>query len=336
MLLARCRFLLRSRAVVLLYHRVAEQEADPQLLAVKPVNFASHLEAISRDYRPISLRDLRVALRNGRVPHRSVVVTFDDGYEDNVTHAKPLLERYGVPATVFVSSGYMRRPREFWWDELQSLFLSAMKPTESLSVCVNGQQSTWDLADSEPDYAENLREWSVLATHDPTPAHAAYRDLCRMLKPLPPIEREHVMESIRKQIGSGSTRVTGGTPMTHEQLRQLGESRSIEIGGHTVNHVCLSALDSGRQVDEIEDDKRQLEKATGLEIESFSYPFGQVNDYSEESVDIVKDAGFSCACANVMGAVTSETDLYAIPRFVVRDWDEVSFSRKLCEWFRTS
>ena len=94
-------------AVILMYHRVADLDADPAALAVHPDRFAEQLAALrerfSRRSRcpPSSRRPIEDE------PPGSVVVTFDDGYRDNLTSAKPLLERFDVPATVFVVSGYI-------------------------------------------------------------------------------------------------------------------------------------------------------------------------------------------------------------------------------------
>ena len=104
-----------------MYHRVADVAHDPWRLAVSPENFEQHLAAVSERGRPISLAELAAGLEAGSVPRRSVVVTFDDGYRDNLHVAKPLLERYEIPATVFVVSGYVDSDRDFWWDELAEL-----------------------------------------------------------------------------------------------------------------------------------------------------------------------------------------------------------------------
>ncbi|HET9531812.1 MAG TPA: polysaccharide deacetylase family protein, partial [Blastocatellia bacterium] len=112
---------LDRRAVILMYHRVAEVRSDPWSLCVTPQHFAEHMEILRRHARPISLRELTGALREGSVPRRSVVVTFDDGYLDNLKNARPLLERYDIPATFFIATGYLGGEREFWWDELERM-----------------------------------------------------------------------------------------------------------------------------------------------------------------------------------------------------------------------
>ena len=103
--------------LALLYHRVTELPLDPQLLCVSPKHFGEHLDVLATEFQPLSLLEFIERLGCGRLPSRAVVVTFDDGYEDNLSNAKPILDRYGVPATVFVTTGYMGENREFWWDD---------------------------------------------------------------------------------------------------------------------------------------------------------------------------------------------------------------------------
>src|SRR5690242_345176 len=105
-------------ALVLMYHRVVALASDPQLLGVSPGNFAEQLEVLRKTARPIPLAHMVESLRKGQPAQRSVVLTLDDGYADNHVNARPLLERYEVPATVFVTAGHLSSDRELWWDEL--------------------------------------------------------------------------------------------------------------------------------------------------------------------------------------------------------------------------
>lgn len=110
---------LRSRftggALILGYHRVADVEDDPHMLAVGTRHFAEQLEVLSKLARPITLQELVQGLPDGKLPPRAVVLTFDDGYADVYCRALPLLEQFQVPATVFVASGYL--DGHFPWDE---------------------------------------------------------------------------------------------------------------------------------------------------------------------------------------------------------------------------
>ena len=91
--------------MILMYHRIAEPKLDAWGLCVTPSHFAEHLEVLADSARIVSLQELLEKYRGGGLAQRTAVLTFDDGYADNLHHAKSVLERYDAPATVFVTSG---------------------------------------------------------------------------------------------------------------------------------------------------------------------------------------------------------------------------------------
>jgi peptidoglycan/xylan/chitin deacetylase (PgdA/CDA1 family) len=128
---------LKPRAMIIGYHRVVNTASDVYDICVSPENFAQHLEILQRNYHPISLSQMVSGLSTGKLPHRSVAVTFDDGYADNLFNAKPLLERFEVPAAVFVSPGNLGQ--EFWWDELERMVTSPTTLPESIHLVIGGE-----------------------------------------------------------------------------------------------------------------------------------------------------------------------------------------------------
>jgi peptidoglycan/xylan/chitin deacetylase (PgdA/CDA1 family) len=332
---SRIGFQLSNRAVVLLYHRIADLASDPQLLAVSPSNFKSHLEVIRNKFQPLSLGDLTAAIQSGKVPHRGVTVTFDDGYFDNLLTAKPLLQRYKVPGTVFVSSGAASNSDVFWWDELERLLFGQPNLPASLCLNIQGRSLKWELGNNHRHKynSHDHHLWSVLSDRDPTPAHSAYRDLCERVRPLDTAEREAILISIREQTGGNRPPTSESRAMTSLELNDLVQGDRVEVGAHTISHVQLSAVSKSRQAEEIKHSKRTLHDTVGRPIISFSYPFGGRHDYTQDTINIVKEEGFACACSNFEGVVTGATDPFQIPRFVVRNWDRREFAAKLNDWF---
>jgi peptidoglycan/xylan/chitin deacetylase (PgdA/CDA1 family) len=115
----------RGQAVILMYHSISSGRPDPWRLCVDPDRFAEQLRMLRDRFRVVSLPEVRAALAAGEGLSRSVAVTFDDGYRDNLLVAKPILEEHGLPATVFVTTGYVDSDRDFWWDELEAFCASA-------------------------------------------------------------------------------------------------------------------------------------------------------------------------------------------------------------------
>jgi peptidoglycan/xylan/chitin deacetylase (PgdA/CDA1 family) len=105
-------------ALILLYHRVTHLTPDRWSIAVTPEHFADHMEQVRRRTRAVPLTGLAAALAAPNAARPVVVVTFDDGYADNLHEALPVLKQHDVPVTLFVSTRAITTGREFWWDEL--------------------------------------------------------------------------------------------------------------------------------------------------------------------------------------------------------------------------
>lgn len=310
--------------VILMYHRVADLPSDPFSLAVSPRHFAEHLEALRKYSRPTSLRELTQTLQQGKRPRRAVVVTFDDGYTDNLYNARPLLERYDVPATAFVTTGHIGEGREFMWDELERLLLRPGRLPETLSMKVQGNACEWTLGQSasysEDDYQRH-RRWKAEERDDPSARHALFRSLHRLLKPLPESEQQRSLDQLLEWSGTEATGRETHRTMTADEVRRLSKDGLVEVGSHTVTHPALSALPVSRQRREILDSKAHLEEILGHPVKSFAYPFGGVSDYTMETVGILRESGYTSACSNFPGVIRGDTDLYQLPRIDVRDGD---------------
>jgi len=89
---------------VLLYHQTTKKIHDPQLLAVSPANFRKHLKFLKRNYRIISPDEFEASINSGKAINNSVLVTFDDGYADNLSETVPILEDENTPAIFFVAT----------------------------------------------------------------------------------------------------------------------------------------------------------------------------------------------------------------------------------------
>ena len=318
--------------VVLAYHRVSDLPSDPQLLSVTPRHFAEHVEIIRRQGYPTRLQDVSRALNAGERPPRGVAVTFDDGYADNLTNAKPALERYDVQATVFVTTGYVDSQRYFWWDELEQLLLHQEPLPERLCLHIGGTLHKWDLLkETNGAVYPAHRRWNVVETHDPSPRHALYRSLHRLLRPLPEAAQRKVLDELRDWTGV-SLAPPDKTVLSRAQIVQLAEGGLIDVGSHSVTHPMFSALPLPQQCTEIQNSKAALEEILGRPVTSFAYPYGSKSDYTQNTAKTVERAGYASACANFSGIVTRHSDRFEIPRVLVRDWNGDEFSRRLASW----
>lgn len=322
------------RGLILMYHRVAEVHPDPWSLCVSPDHFSEHLEVIRKHFRPMKLPNLAKALGNRKVPGRSVVITFDDGYADNLHYAKRLLERYDIPSSVFITTGYIDDNREFWWDELERLILHSNTLPERLQLNINGKQYEWQLSEADLNIFElhkhypNWRAWDEA----PSPRHHLYSSLWELLQPLSEVEQRKVLNDLQACTKTEQVVRTTHRPLSHNELEILSQCDLIEIGAHSVTHPNFQLLPLASQREEIYGSKAYLEKLTGSPVTSFCYPYGS---YTLDTVAIVSQAGFSCACAVSEDIVRLTTDRFQLPRFHIRDWNGDELARKLSGWFNS-
>jgi peptidoglycan/xylan/chitin deacetylase (PgdA/CDA1 family) len=300
--------------VILMYHRVANLSSDFYSLAVSPDHFAQHLEYIRRACYPMSLIDLADAVQEHSLPNRAVAITFDDGYSDNFSQARPLLQAAQIPATVYVSSDYIDSSREFWWDDLERILLTSTHLPGHLRISIQGQNYEW------PTTSTKQRE-------------LACRNLHQLLQPLPTIERNSLLAELAHWAGLEQAGRPDYRAMTSAELIELGQNGLIDIGGHTVTHPVLSSLAPDEQYAEIVNGRKRLEELLGEPVRTFTYPFGTAQDFTDETVEIVKTAGFQAACTTVQGCVEAGDDLFRLQRYAVNNWDIEAFKYYLEAFF---
>ncbi len=318
--------LFQNRAVILIYHRIADHCPDPQLLCVNPSRFAEHLDYLSRHFKVISLEDLRLAIVESELNRKSVVVTFDDGYVDNLWNAKPLLERYEIPATVFVSSGYVGRDRELVSDELERIILRSENLPEVINVEIAGESYSWKIGKTP---AKNI-SWNATAGCYPTPRHRCYHDLHRLLLTLDVYERNEIFNYLAEIVGLNLISARADYRVLNpEEMRLLAEDGLVEIGAHGVNHVNLANQSIDVKWEEIIGCKTQLEDILNRPVKSFSYPYGGLDNKDEMTTMLLQKAGFHIACANVPASVNKGSGLFWLPRNLVRDWRIDDFAKQV-------
>jgi peptidoglycan/xylan/chitin deacetylase (PgdA/CDA1 family) len=322
-------------ALILVYHRISESALDPWSLSVSPDHFAEHLAVLRRSFHPTSLRVLARSLQDGtKLQPKSVVITFDDGYVDNLQHAKPILERFDCPATIYLVTGAIGSPHEFWWDELSSLLLQPHPLPERLELSILGETRTWELGQAAQYSEADHSRWIDWRVGQPAPSfrHDLYRQLWQLIQPLSSEAQDEVMKDLRTWAGNGSYRPSHRI-LDRRECLELAKAEQIEIGAHTVHHPSLASLTYDLQCNEISGSKRDLENLLNQPIQTFSYPFGKQIDYTPETIALVQDAGFSVACCNESGVVNNGTNPFQLPRVHVPDCSGAKFENRLLSKF---
>ncbi len=328
------RYLVSPVPLVLLYHRVPSGDPgpDPFDLCVPVDVFERQMALLARVRTPMPLSELVSRTRQGDCPKNAVAVTFDDGYLDNLTEARPVLERLGIPASVFIASGYVEDASGgFWWEALTDLLLRPGVLPEVLEVRLPGEDevlrielgvaATYSLEEMWLD-----AWWRMTDRHAPTLRQVAFRTLYERLAPLDHHDRFEVLDRLWAQLDSPRNSDRESWPMTAEELRQLTASGTVTVGAHTVSHPFLPGLDADAQQREIVASRNTLSAILGEPVTQFAYPHGASDVLTRTLVD---QAGFSLACSTRAMAISGSVDPFAVPRIPVANVPLRRFARRV-------
>lgn len=277
-----------ARGVVLLYHRIADQD-DVHGLAVPPAVFAEHLAWLGANCTVMPLDELLTTPADV-LPARAVALTFDDGYLDTLTNGVPLLRAHGMPATFFLTTDGLDAPREFWWDLLERTLL--------------GQAAV-------PAYVEVPDGPSVqrVSTATPEERTALHWRLHRQLVHATLEERSRTVAAIERWSGLGPAACR---PMVADEVRALAAQPGVSIGGHTVHHLALPDQPGDVQRHEVVHSLETLSGLLGRPVTLFAHPYGAIDTASAAVVRATCRWGMSCDERPLRGSF----DAARVPRAV--------------------
>ena len=302
----------RSGPSILLYHRITEERFDPWSLAVSPTHFADQMEWMARHRIVLPLTEFASRNREGSLPANAAAITFDDGYACNAHVAAPVLRRLGLPATIFLPAAIIEAGRQFWWDELQDIVIDHPASTLKLdgeTVAIGSKNDTdGDWPPGAPPRTDRQRAFLVLWSRLRT---RTVGGLASALSELRGNREKSAAQSLKR-------------PMTVEEIRSV--AAPIEFGSHALTHRSLPALNATDRIKEISESLGRCEALAGNRPRSFAYPFG---DADAESIRLVEQTGFECACITGERSVSPNSDVYALPRIGVGNFPAVKLPQLL-------
>ncbi len=294
-------------ARILYYHRVND-DCDPFFPAISTRLFEQEMRHLARHYKVVPMPELIRHLEDGP-PQPVVAVTFDDGYRDNYENAFPILRRYGLPATVFLTTGTMDRDEPIWFEQLAQ----AVKNTSREHI---------DLEIDIPRRFLLRTQVERLETNN---------GIFAVLRDQPDVERREWLPRICEQLGvdDGERR---SKMLTWDQVRTMSAG-GIHFGGHTVTHPFLSRLTRDNALWEASECKRRIEYELQLPVECFAYPNGREQDVGPWGGEVIRAAGYRAAVTTIWGMNYGSTDSMLLRRG--GPWEEMQalFAHKL-DWYQ--
>jgi peptidoglycan/xylan/chitin deacetylase (PgdA/CDA1 family) len=297
----------RSQPRILFYHRFSESP-DPEPTVIDASTFDWQIRHIQRNYHDTTLGEyLRAVREKAKIPRSTIILTVDDGYRDFYEIAYPILRKYGVRATFFVTVNFIENRIWLWPDILRF----ALENTREKIISFRFENTSFEVPTGDPGTIR--KEWGSLS------------DFCIRL------DDETKWAFISGLLAAARVDFPREpdvkyAPVTWEQIREMKE-HGIEIGSHTLNHPILSKVRDDRRLrEEIDGSRTAIEENIGERVATFCYPNGTPADIDERVVAVVKEAGYDGAV--VTSGVPSH-DLFRVPRIGVSS-DKTDFLWKAC------
>lgn len=280
------------------YHRVGDWETssfDRALWSATQDEFDRQVRFLKQNFDIISVGELGDVLAHPQ--RQAVMLTFDDGYRDNYELAYPVLRQHRAAATFFIASGFLDDRPVAWWDEIAWMV--------RCSACRELPASEWSAAPLPLLNAEDKE--------------AAIHRLLLAYKQLPEGRTDEFFDRLSRALKTGRCpRVDADDLwMTWDMVREMDRGGQ-DIGGHTVTHPVLANAPLETQRREIFHSKERIERELDHPITAFSYPVGQPDSFTDETKELLREAGYEWAFSFFGGfSSTSHSDRYALPRVAV-------------------
>lgn len=277
-----------QRVIILNYHRATGGDLRHHLLYLRRHYRLLHLEE--------ALEELHMPPKQWKQLHdrrTPLVLTFDDGYHDNYTHAFALARELQIPITIFLIPGYMESNNRFWWLEADHLLHHAH--VEKATI----QGRTYHL--TQP------KELSLL-THT-IDAHTRYAASVA--------EREVFLTLAREALAVPPSAPLEETalPLKWTEVREMQQSGWVSFGAHTMHHPTLAYLRDTAEVQrEVSECRTFIEQQLGHPVPIFAYPIGNPADFGEKGLRAVRESGYAWAVTTIDGINTPQTDPHQLRR----------------------
>ena len=279
-----------NRLSILIFHRVHARSDSIFPHEPDATRFERLMCFIARVFHVMTLGEAVTYLAEGNLPSRALVITFDDGYADNAEVALPILQRHGLTASFFISTGFLDGGR-MWNDSV----------IECVRAC---GQAEIDLE------SFGLGRCSLAG---PVERRHVIESLLPRIKYLGLAEREEAIN--RLQNLCGVVNLPKNLMMCADQVREMHRA-GMEIGAHTVNHPILTTLTPTDAEYEISEGRERLQAIIDAPVEVFAYPNGKPDhDYDHSHVSLVRKLGFRGAVSTAQGVGAASDDVLQLPRF---------------------
>lgn len=301
----------RNQALVLTYHGVLQSGSENYVNrnCVSAAMFEMQMRWLKKHYSVLPIPEILDGLQNRRkLPQYTAGITFDDGFRNNYTVAFPILIKYNLPATIFLTTDFIgQKEKKLWTERVDTIIQTATM--RRLSLQMNGDLITFDVSnkDAKELASDNIRKY---------------------LKSINPPERERKIRSLEMQVEPHRECIEEVEErydfLTWDEIGAMSEG-GISFGSHTTSHAILATLSTEEVEAEIEQSKIEIESHLKRSCDLFSYPNGSERDFTRRDRTVLQKFGYRAAFSQISGFNTSGDDLFAIKRINIARSNNFSF-----------
>ena len=294
---------LKPRLTILLYHGVtAHRSVGVENYSGKHIGkseFESQMSFLRERNLAVSLTEVLNRYEQGKFFDRDqVAVTFDDGFRNNATVAAPILERHGIPAIFYVSTGMIGSSRMFWVDQIEDL----INRSEKSEICVL--------------LGDKRKLFSLSTNHKKVFAIEEIKSFCKRASDS---DKNQVIAALALETGVSPSIASSpnSATMSWNDVRALDRSPLFLIGGHSIYHRILSRLPEDEMHREIDGSLQTLERELAHPVIHYAYPEGQAEHYNESVIAHLKNKGIRCCPSAIFGRNGADESLFHLRRIMV-------------------
>ena len=298
-----------AKFVVLCYHRVGI-DGVPYYSRLAPEVFEQQVRSLRQTYTILPLREICERIQRGDTAGQGVAITFDDGYREVLTAALPILQKYQVPATVFLTVNAIETGECSWYDRIFAALRTF--PKDEFQIGWLGP----DALDLRPAGSRTRAAEAIIGWMRTLPNRTRI-EMCTIFEGFAPPPSDPLRDRM----------------LSWEEVRSMRKA-GIEIGSHSLTHPSVGHLDAEELESELGESKRIIEQRLREPIEAFAYPFGKPSDCGDGAAEVLRKHGYHSAATTVWGINGTGVDTLSLRRVLIgEDNGPHAFAVKLARLF---
>lgn len=259
-------------------------------------SFKFFLKEILKIGNPISMDEVCELVKKKKITKKSFAITFDDGFENNISVAAPILLKLNIPFIIYITTKFINENEISWADKIDY----ATEKTKIKKINIKELNKNYILKTkaSKILFLNEIRDY-VKNNKYINPDKFSY-EICKRLKikNFPKKSEVHKMSSWKK-------------------LQELLKNKLFSIGGHSHTHKILNFLDDKNLNYEINQSIKLIKKKLGINLRHYSYPEGLRNSFSKKTIRFLKKKSIKCAPTAIPGTNNLKTNLFLLKRVSV-------------------